>query len=702
MSGRLRENIEILKGCHTVILSTCSICGSIAGKLAVRKGIEMKSIKTKLIISFIVLVLAVAGILGYISLSNLSEAVTYEAESALASVSAEGARVFNGKLETQKQTLHLIASDSAVETMSWTVQKSVLEEFFLSTSFLDFGIADTSGISNFLKGSQIDFSEEAFFKEALNGSSTTSDILLDEEAGTISLYYAVPIKSGEKVTGVLLGKRDGNELSEITDEITYGSTGYSYLINGEGTVIAHGDREKVSSKFNPIELAAADKSLTSVSELLKNALETKTGISSYSFEGRDMYAGYAAVTDCNWVLIITADKTEVLASLPKAEVRLVVAVVLTIMLAIPFIYLIGHTIVRPVMKVVNQAETLAAFDLTVEIPDKLLKKKDETGRLANAMKHLQDNLRGIVCNIVNTAEQVSSASEELTATTQESAAASEEIARTASEISKGANEQAAQTENGAQNSLQLGTMIEEDMKHICSLSHMAGDVSKVVEEGLTAIESLSGITKESNIASNEIYQVILNTNDSSNKISEASNVIAAIADQTNLLALNAAIEAARAGEAGKGFSVVAEEIRKLAEQSQASTTAIDTMVKELQHNSQTAVTTMERVAAINEEQTKRVAQNREKYVLIEEAMNDTEHAIVSLEASGAEKESKKEEIREILNTLTSIAEENSAATQEVTASIEEQTASVEEIARASESLSEMAQDLQAIVKRFKV
>nr|WP_280528559.1 methyl-accepting chemotaxis protein [Tissierella praeacuta] len=224
----------------------------------------------------------------------------------------------------------------------------------------------------------------------------------------------------------------------------------------------------------------------------------------------------------------------------------------------------------------------------------------------------------------------------------------------------------------------------------------------IINNGLKEIENLSRITEESNVASKAIQEVILKTNDSSIKIGQASNVIASIAEQTNLLALNAAIEAARAGEAGKGFAVVAEEIRKLAEQSSASTMSIDEIVNDLQANSKDAVTTIERVSNIANEQTQSVINSRDKYILIYEAMKKADKEIEQLNVSGLEMNSMKDTILDTLQNLSAIAQENSAATEEVTATIEEQVASMEEIANGSEALSELAQELQSIVVKFKI
>ena len=173
----------------------------------------------------------------------------------------------------------------------------------------------------------------------------------------------------------------------------------------------------------------------------------------------------------------------------------------------------------------------------------------------------------------------------------------------------------------------------------------------VIEDGLKEINNLASITEESNIAAKEIYDVILKTDASSNKIGQASNVISSIAEQTNLLALNAAIEAARAGEAGKGFAVVAEEIRKLAEQSSSSTMDIDKIVNDLQTNSQNAVTTMERISEVTKEQTNSVMQNKDKYMLISEAMKESAAVIEQLNLSSEEMDKMKNEILDTLGNL---------------------------------------------------
>ena len=364
--------------------------------------------------------------------------------------------------------------------------------------------------------------------------------------------------------------------------------------------------------------------------------------------------------------------------------------------------LLSNSISKPIKNAVEYSKELANLDITKDVSRRDLNRKDEFGDLAHALHSIADSFRDIIGKISDSSEQMAAASQEFTAISQESATAVEEISRTVEEIANGASDQAKNTEEGASKAVLLGEIIDNDIEYTKNINNAVSNVTQIVNEGLVEIENLSRITDENNIANKNISDVILKTNESSDKISEASNFIASIADQTNLLALNAAIEAARAGEAGKGFAVVADEIRKMAEQSANSTHTIEQIVNELQLNVKNAVDTMKRVSEITNEQTQSVIKNKNNYKLIEEAMKESQKAIERLKASGEEMYDMKNEIMSTLENLSSIAEENSAATQEVTASMEEQAASMEEIASSSGDLSQLAQDLQNTILKFKI
>lgn len=660
----------------------------------------MKSINTRLVVYFSVIILLASAVLGYIAIDMADKSLTQEAEKALGSIVAETARVTNGRIDIQKKTLEMIALSEDIKSMDWVIQQPVLQDLVIKTNFLDIAVVQPDGTAYYSDGTTSQLGDRDYVKKALKGELNVSDLIISKVTNGWVLMYAAPIEKDGQIVGALIGRRDGDALSEIIDDTGYGDSGYAYVINDKGTVVAHPDRDKVKNSFNPIELAKNDDSLASPAKMFEKILNEKKGVSQYFYGGKYLYAGYAPIEGTPWIMVITADSKEVLAAVPKLQRDIIIAAAIILLAAIGLVYAIGLSITKPIKVVVKAANHVASLNITQEISSKHIKRKDEIGSLSRALQSIINSLKEIIVEINGSAEQVAAASEELTATTQQSTVSAEEVSRTIEEISKSASEQAQRTEEGSQNVEALGRTIEMDLNYLKELNNASNKVAEVVKEGLLDMDILSDITNESNKASKEIYGVILKTSDSTKKIGQASSVIGSIADQTNLLALNAAIEAARAGDAGRGFAVVAEEIRKLAEQSSASTKSIDGIIAELQGNAEAAVTTMEKVTSISEEQTRSVVNSKEKFMDITRAMRDAIAAVENLNTSGKEMEQIKNEVMDILQSISTAAQQNSASTQTVTASVQEQTAAMEEISNASEGLSGLAQHLQTLIKKF--
>ncbi len=513
---------------------------------------------------------------------------------------------------------------------------------------------------------------------------------------------SVPIRDlSGKFIGIIGLDTDITDFQKLAESMHI-KGGFASIISAEGAYIAHGKNTDIIMK-NLAELD--DKNIEKIDRISKgeefvmNTKSAETGENVMKVHVPISFSG----TDISWSFVSEVPIRNILGSFYSVLGTLIIiaitAIILTLIIVAVFLKRVA---INPLTLAVAHANEIAQYNITKNVPDVFLKRKDEIGLLSKSIQAIEDNLRVLVKQINNSAEQVAAASEELTAVSQQTATASEEVARTISEIAQGATEQAQSTTAGSEKLISLGNLIDENKAHLEDLSQASSSVGQLVDDGLKIISTLSNKTAESEKATIQVYNSIKKTNESSGKISEASSLITSIAQQTNLLALNAAIEAARAGENGRGFAVVADEIRKLAEQSTSSTKIIDSMVKTLQDDAAFAVRTMDEVKNILEEQISNVNVTKTKYTDIAEAIKASEKAVKIIGAAGVKMSKHKNEVHDTMQELSAVAEENAASTEEAAASMQEQSASFEEIANASEGLSHLAQELQAVIRKFQI
>ncbi len=665
------------------------------------------SIKTRILVSFISLILVATSVLAYIITANAGKLIRLNSEKTAEIMAEEGSKLVTSRVTSYMNALKIISIQKEIVSMNWEEQQEILAEQLSNTDYQELGIVFPDGTARYSDGSESHLGDHDYILKAFNGEPNISDVLISHDTGELEIMVSVPIRKDGEIVGVIIGRRDGNSLSSITRDMSYSKLGYSYIVDNSGTIVGHKDKELVLNQYNPITLAAEDSSHSEYAKTIQTIIDNKNGYLKYDYpdetgEISTLYAGFAMITGTNWIFISTTAESEVMAPITAmSSVAMMVNFIAIAVMAL-IIYWMASRIIKPTITLSKVSNRIANLDLTIAIPEKLLKKKDENGILAQSMQEIMKNLRKIIGEVTDSALQVASTAQELTATAEQSASAAEEVSKTVEEIAKGAADQAANTEIGSNHAIRLGEYIEMNREYMVNMNQASDRVNAVVNEGIEEVTRLTKITDDNNQATRDIYDIILKTNDSTEQISEASNVIASIADQTNLLALNASIEAARAGELGKGFAVVASEIKKLAGQSAQSTSYIDGIVKELQDNVARAVHSMERMNEISREQSDSVINTKIKYESIKDAMEDSVEAINHLNVSGEEMMKAKNEILDMLQTLSAIAEENAASTEEASSAMVEQSSSMEDIAKSSERLASLATNLQQIILNFKI
>ena len=393
--------------------------------------------------------------------------------------------------------------------------------------------------------------------------------------------------------------------------------------------------------------------------------------------------------------------TKELDEIQSGFIRTIAIAVIVLLVVIGAIsWLVIGRVVKQINGLVGHMGEMSQGNLRLEpLP---VTSSDEIGLMSEEFNAMLKNLRGLITQMANSAEQVAASSEELTASSQQAAEAATHVAQTVVEVAGGMDKQLASVDSAKQNIdaafIDINTMTEKAAVVTENTEQMAGAADHGAELMNNAMEKMNGI--EQSVANSA--QVVKKLGENSKQIGQIVESISAIADQTNLLALNAAIEAARAGEAGRGFSVVAEEVRKLAEQSQLSAEEIKERIAVIQGDTADAVVAME--AGTNE-----VALGTQAIREVGEQFQDITARVASIKSEMVEINDEVQKVSKgmqgivtAMDTIDEVSRSTSEETQTISAAAEEQSASSEEIASASHSLADLATELQSATGQFKV
>ena len=363
-------------------------------------------------------------------------------------------------------------------------------------------------------------------------------------------------------------------------------------------------------------------------------------------------------------------------------------------------FVLSRSIATPITQLTAIAGRVSDGDLTQSIPK--IKSKDEIKELGNAFEAMIGNLRGLILNVNDASQELVASSEELAASSEEVSKVSEQIAIAVSELAKGASEQAVSSEKGNSKILVTVEGLSRIAEEMAQSEKIMEEVKEAVNSGEVSVKYQELKVFENSETTEEVASAISALSEKSQEIGRILEVIRSIADQTNLLALNAAIEAARAGEAGKGFSVVADEIRKLAEQSGTSVKEIDKIIKEVQAGINSTVNKMDKSRSAVEMQSESLTKTVSAFEVIAGVVDLLGSRIKHVTEASAELSKSAVQAGDEMTGIASVAQQSAASTQEVAASTEEQASTVHQITDAAEGLSQLAVQLQDSVRKFTV
>ncbi|MGG3805096.1 methyl-accepting chemotaxis protein [Metabacillus fastidiosus] len=387
-------------------------------------------------------------------------------------------------------------------------------------------------------------------------------------------------------------------------------------------------------------------------------------------------------------------------SYQNGKMQTFILLAIALLLNISVALYMNKIITNPVKFISKLLNKIANGDLKVE--KVRVKTKDEIAVLGNAVNQMAGSLQGLIGEIKNTSEHVVSASEELTASASETSRATEQITSTIQEVATGTENQVKSVDDCAASIERLSNGIEQVASSAHNVNTTMDTTLEKSDNGNKAVQNAINQMDSVNKSVDELSVVIKGLGARSQEIGNILDVITDISAQTNLLALNAAIEAARAGEQGRGFAVVADEVRKLAEQSANSAQQISEMISVIQEETKFAVQSMTSTVQEVSEGIATVNIANESFEEIQQAIKGVSQQILDVTTSSEQMSVSIEEINKVMNLIIEMTGLTATGTQNITSATEEQLSSMEEITASAISLSQMSEKLQEYTLRFKV
>lgn len=604
------------------------------------------SMSNKIMLQIILLVVIICTLISYVSFSRTKEDIIKTTYETLTDRTNDSARAISREFEISMKNLEYVASLPEVKSMDYNVWKEVVIQQCSTWGFEAIYIFDNNGQAYYTNDEIKDYSNDSYFEQIKENKKFIMDTpWADIDNNRSVATIIVPImNNSQDILGYMCGTLDLARVNSIVQNIQIGENGYAFLMTQHGLIAAHKNMDLVFNYKNIADLGEENADKSEIENFILEAGSGKSNITDMNLDGEEVYISYKNPEDTPWVLGVVAPSKEVLHNINKISIIQTILAIIAIIISVLISLIIRKNINKELKRIIKYSEELSNYNLSYKDNSNI--RNSEFKKAIYSLNSSVDALNETVTEVKTSSYDISSSSLEIdnmitdiSSELDQSVAAVEEISASMDgcfESVNKVNDLVQKVDNSVTVSVNISSKVMDLSDKIKSQSN------NLHKDAISSMNTLDEIYSK---CKGELEEALKKVSVVKN-ISTMSDSIMSISEQTNLLSLNAAIEAARAGEHGQGFAVVANEVKKLAEQSTETVGNIKNQVTEALEAVNSLSLTSKRLLDIVE---KDVMNNYNKII---DATVDYQDAGVSVKQISEDFSSISQEIRNSMNNMT--------------------------------------------------